>query len=107
MPFTNIAVEVTVVAERVEALREFPVALPNVRVPIEAALALRVVPVAEVKPRELVKRLVEVTEARVEEPVTFKSPATLSVPVTLEEAATNPPKNWAVVVVNEPLAVTD
>jgi hypothetical protein len=41
------------------------------------------------------------------DPVTFKSPATLRVPVTEEEAATNPPKNWAVVVVKLPRAVTD
>lgn len=107
MPFTNIAVEVTVVAERVEAFKELPVALPKVRVPIVPALVLSVVPVAVVKPREPVKRLVEVTAARVLDPVTFKSPATLRVPVTEEEAATNPPKNWAVVVVKLPRAVTD
>ncbi len=34
-------------------------------------------------------------------------PATAKVPVTEEEAATNPPKNWAVVVVKLPRAVTD
>ncbi len=34
-------------------------------------------------------------------------PATAKVPVTEEEAATKPPKNWAVVVVKLPRAVTD
>lgn len=40
-------------------------------------------------------------------PVTFKVPATLSVPVTELDAATNPPKNSTVVVVKLPRAVTD
>jgi hypothetical protein len=107
IPFTKIAVEVTVVADNVLAFKELPVALPKERVPRDAVFALREEPVALVKPSEPVNRLVEVTEAKVEEPVTFKSPATLSVPVTEELAATNPPKNWAVVVVKLPRAVTD
>ena len=107
MPFTKIAVEVTVVPEIVFALSELPVALPKVSVEKEAVLAFKLTPVAFVNPSEPVNKFVEVTEAKVEEPVTFKSPATLRVPVTLDDAATNPPKNCAVVVVKLPRAVTD
>src|SRR5688572_32507391 len=88
MPFTKIAVEVTVVPEIVFAFKELPVALPKVSVEKLAVLAFRETPVAFVNPREPVNKFVEVTEAKVEEPVTFKSPATLRVPVTEEEAAT-------------------
>jgi hypothetical protein len=63
-----------------------------------------------VTPAFVAKRLVVVTAIPV---ATVKStlrsedePTTTNVPVTLEEAATNPPKNWAVVVVKEPRAVT-
>lgn len=106
IPFTKIAVEVTVVADKVLAFSEAPVAEPNVRVLKEAVLAFKETPVAVVKPRLPVKRFVLVTEAKVEEPVTLRSPATLRVPVTELDAATNPPKNWAVVVVKLPRAVT-
>ncbi len=124
---------VAVAKEAILAWRVDAVALPIVAVPVTVEEAVRrLVPVAEVKdklvtvPEALMReamealvaeRLVVVTEVPVAfvklmpwalvSPVTFKVPATLSVPVTDEEAATNPPKNWAVVVVNDPRAVTD
>jgi hypothetical protein len=154
MPPTKRLVVVTVVAERVPAFNELPVAFPNVSVPIEPMFELIELPVAEVKvrrpvaarfvavvfasveepvttsvppfnepmvaklmfalvpeavvnPSDEVKRDVDVTPTKVVFPVTFNVPATFSVPVTLEDAATKPPKNCAVVVVNDPRAVTD
>lgn len=50
---------------------------------------------------------VKVRPERDELPVTDNVPATLSVPVTELDAATKPPKNSTVVVVNDPRAVTD
>jgi len=146
-------VVVTVVAERVPAFNEFPVAFPKVRVPIEPMFELIELPVAEVKvrrpvaarfvavvfasveepvttsvppfkdpivakliladvpeavvnPSEFVKSDVEVTPTNVVFPVTFNAPATLSVPVTLDDAATKPPRSSSVVVVKFPRAVT-
>jgi hypothetical protein len=88
---------------------EFPetTSVPPFKAPIVAVLILADVPEAVVNPSDEVKRDVEVTPTNVVFPVTFNAPATVSVPVTLEEAATNPPKNCAVVVVNDPRAVTD
>jgi hypothetical protein len=45
-PFTNTAEEVTMEAESTFAFSVFPVALPKVRIPIEAVLEFNKVPVA-------------------------------------------------------------
>ena len=93
-----------------------PVALRKLRletVPVaaERMLIFALVAVAVVKLPNVAKRLVVVTEVPVAVvKSTLRSevePTTTKVPVTEELAATNPPKNWAVVVVNEPRAVTD
>jgi hypothetical protein len=108
IPPTKRLVVVTVVAERVPTFNELPVALPKVRVPIEPVFAFNVVDVTTpavivpVTPSEEAVALASVVL-----PVTFKVPATFNVPVTELDAATNPPKNCAVVVVNDPRAVTD
>jgi len=68
-------VVVTVVAERIPAFNELPVAFPKVRVPIEPIFELIELPVAEVKVRRPVAaRLVAVVFASVEEPVTTNVP---------------------------------
>jgi hypothetical protein len=88
---------------------EFPETtnVPPFKAPIVAVLILADVPEAVVNPSDEVKSEVEVTPTSVVFPVTFKVPATVSVPVTELDAAMNPPKNWAVVVVKEPRAITD
>ena len=107
IPPTKRLVVVTVVADNVPAFKEFPVAFPKVRVPIEPVLAFSVVDVTAptvivpVTPRDEAVALTSVAF-----PVTFNVPATFNVPVTLDEAATNPPRSSSVVVVKFPRAVT-
>jgi hypothetical protein len=81
--------------------------VPPFNAPTLAVLIFALVPEAAVKPKEFVNSDVEVTPTKVALPVTLNVPATFKVPVTLEDAATNPPKNSAVVVVNDPRAITD
>jgi hypothetical protein len=81
--------------------------VPPFNTPMLAVLIFALVPEAAVKPKEFVNSDVEVAPASVVLPVTFNVPATFRVPVTELDAATNPPKNSTVVVVNDPRAVTD
>jgi hypothetical protein len=81
--------------------------VPPFKAPMVAVLMLALVPVAALKPTEFVKRLVDVTPASVESPVTFRVPATFKVPVTLDEAATNPPNKLRVDVAKFPRFVTE
>jgi hypothetical protein len=70
-------------------------------------LAMIEEPVAELNESKPVEaKLVDVALWSDVSPVTLSAPATFNVPVTLDEAATKPPKNSSVVVVNDPRAVT-
>jgi hypothetical protein len=69
------------------------ISVPPFKEPIVARLMFIDVPDAVVNPSELVNNEVDVTPTRVVFPVTLKAPAMFKVPVTLDEAATNPPKN--------------
>jgi hypothetical protein len=97
IPPTKRLVVVTVVADKVPAFNELPVALPKVSVPIEPMLELIELPVAEVKVRRPVAaRLVAVVFASVEEPVTtnvppFKEPMVAKLILAdVPEAVVNP-----------------
>jgi hypothetical protein len=81
-PFTNIAVEVTVVAESTLALSVAPVAFPKDKIPIAALFEFNEVPVAEVnESNPVAARFVAVV---------FWSDV---VPVAVIFDALNPPKN--------------